>query len=186
MNNQSLENDNNAERLFIAKQQLRALTQGSTNNDASKTGRLLFNDLVYCACSPNSVVAKKMLNIINQHPDLAQQFAWVLNKLSFTQSQAQVAASSDLQIETRSNDTFELSIKQDKLNVQQAYITLKIKSDLPNNSQGLYLHLLRDKQFLVLHFPELIENKTQLVIDKDSQSYALLCHSETHIFIQQD
>jgi hypothetical protein len=185
MDSQNLEPGSNTENLFIAKQQLRLLTQSLPREKTSKTTRPLFNDLVYCACRPNSVSAKKTLGLINQQADLAQQFAWVLNKLSFTQSGAQVAASSEMEIEERSNDKFEIRIKQDRLMPNQAYITLKIKSDLPNTQQGLYLHLLRDNQFFVLHFPELIDSKTQLVVDKDSQSYALLCHVETQIFIQQ-
>lgn len=208
MDSQDKEPSSNTETLFVAKQQLRILTQGqmsetyfenqgglhsksSIDNGVeekakTQTKRPLFNDLVYCACRPNANPAKKTLDLINQNADLAQQFARVLRSLSLARSGAQVAASSQSDIEERSNDKFELRIKQDRLNTKQAYILLKLKSDLPNTEQGLYLHLLRDNQFFVLHFPELFDNKTQVVIDKSSQIYALLCHAETQIFIQQN
>ena len=183
MDSQNLEPGKTTESLFVAKQQLRVLT-GRVPTDISQT-RPLFNDLVYCACRPQSILAKKTLSLINQQDELAQQFAWILNKLSYSHSDAQVAASTQTAIEHRSNDKFEIRIKQDKLNSNQAYIILTLKSDIPNTEQGLYLHLLLNNKFFVLHFPELFDNQTQLVIDKDSQTYALLCHAETQIFIQQ-
>ncbi len=183
MDSQNFESGNTTESLFVAKQQLRVLTD-SVPSDISQT-RPLFNDLVYCACRPQSRLAKKTLSVINQQHELAQQFAWILNKLSHSHSDAQVAASTQTAIAHRSNDKFEIRIKQDKLNTNQAYITLKLKSDIPSSEQGLFLHLLQNNQFFVLHFPELFDNQTQIVIDKDSQTYALLCHAETQIFIQQ-
>jgi hypothetical protein len=182
------------ESVFVAKQQLRSLNESTSETAEQKQGtpRLLFNDLVYCACCPNTSKSQLLLARINESLPLRAQYRWVLEKVSMSISDVQIAASTNTAISYRETDVFSLNLKADPLQSAQMYVVLTLKDAAlaqyrPSDSAtmpAVFLHCLRHDEFRVLTFPEFTQGRTQCLIETTSDIYDILSDEETQIFLQ--
>lgn len=166
--------------LFAARAQHQAIM---TSRLASS--RLLFNDIVRCACYPAREHSKQTLQVINQHLSYRAQYRWVLNELSQSVSQQQAAASSaDTKIRRRSAG-FTLFVDEDTQNPQQAFATLELTlADEAQHDEGVYLHCHYQEKFYIVAFMQPIANKrTQLLLQTDSLEYQLLTDASTAMYL---
>ncbi|WP_339721985.1 hypothetical protein [uncultured Paraglaciecola sp.] len=171
------------EQLFTAKTLYRELhQQSSEQTQLSKS--LVFNDLVQLAQANPKIDEKRVMQQINQSLTLRRQYMQLLQRMAFAISPVQAAASSQTAISSRKSAEFELLFKRDKQFSGQVYVILKIPHTAEkHHNQGVRVNCCSDKVISSLHFPPIVDGKTQLLMEESDQKFINMFDAEFAIYL---
>jgi hypothetical protein len=184
--------------IFVIRQQYRQLTRSALETQVEENAafnaqtvraskkRVSFAELVQCACFPMSKKSKQLMLVIVKNVSLFTQYEWILQRMSIAISAEQVAASSNEQVMSRTNDNFDLQIKPDKSNNTQVHVLLSLKSMQSGHSaysKGIFLHCMQGDLFKVIHFENIMDGQAQIVIEQDSAMYNLITSPNTKLYL---
>lgn len=171
------------ERLFTAKTLYRELHQFMPEQH-NKAKSLVFNDLVQLAQGNPKIDAQQLMQQINQSIPLRRQYIQLLQKLAFATSPVQAAASSATEISSRKSAEFELLFKRDKQFSGQVYVILKIPHSIEkHNNQGVQVNCCSDKFIFSIHFPPIVDGKTQLLMEESDQNFINMFDADFAIYL---
>jgi hypothetical protein len=171
------------EQLFMAKTLYRELHQRTP--EQLKSGKSwVFNDLVQLAQGNPKINAQLIMQQINQSLPLRRQYMQLLQKLAFASSPVQAAASSVAEISSRKSAEFELLFKHDKQFSGQVYVILKIPHSIEkHNNQGVRVNCCSDELISTIHFPPIVDGKTQLLMEESDQKFLNMFDAEFAIYL---
>jgi len=184
--------------IFVIRQQYRQLKRSALDNQVEENSaanaksirgpnkRVSFAELVQCACFPSSSRSKQLMLVIAKNVSLFTQYEWILQRMSIAVSAEQVAASTNEQVMSRTNDNFDLQIKPDKSNNTQAHVLLSLKTMQSGHSaysKGIFLHCMQGDLFKVIHFENVMDGQAQIVIEQDSAAYNLITSPNTKLYL---
>jgi hypothetical protein len=172
--------------IFAVKQQVRGLTNKKREEGDNKQRAVSFNDLVHCACFPESISNQKAMKEIGRCPSLLLQYEWVLQKMSVAFDEAQVAASSDKLITKRNTEQFTLEIKPDNSNHEQVYLLLSLEASMIESSEyenGLFLNCILNDELTVVCFKHVIDGQAQIVLEKNGKIFTMLSDANTKLYL---
>ena len=171
------------EQLFTAKTLYRELHQYSAQpNDSAKA--LVFNDLVQLVQGNPKIDAQQLMQQINRSIPLRRQYMQLLQQLAFATSPVQAAASSIAEISSRKTTEFELLFKRDKQFSGQVYVILKIPHCMEkHHNQGVRVNCCSDKLISSIHFPAIVDGKTQLLMEESDQKFINMFDAEFAIYL---
>jgi hypothetical protein len=171
------------EQLFTAKTLYRELHQQSPEQHNSGKS-WVFNDLVQLAQGHPKIDVQQLMQHINQSLPMRRQYMQLLQKLSFATSPLQAAASSATEISSRKSAEFELLFKRDKQFSGQVYVILKIPhSKEKHHNQGVRMNCCSDKFISSIHFPPIVDGKTQLLMEESDQKFINMFDAEFAIYL---
>ena len=166
------------EKVFVAKSLYRELQQGS---DIS---HLVFNDMVQLVQGNPNLDDKKVMAQINQSLPLRRQYMQLLKQFSFAYSPAQAAASSSDKVTQRLSDGFELLYKEDKQFSGQVYVILKIDNPKEKHINiGVNVNCCYQNEIVSVHFPNVSDGKTQILMDASDLRFQQLFDPEIEIYL---
>ncbi|MBU3003121.1 hypothetical protein [Paraglaciecola arctica] len=171
------------EQIFTAKNLYRELHQPLTEAN-QETSSLVFNDLVQLAQGNPNIDEKTVMHKVNQSLTLRRHYMQLLQTLAFAVSPLQAAASSDTQISSRKTPQFELLFKRDKQFSGQVYVILKIPHSAQNHhNQGVRVNCCSENLISSLHFPPIVDGKTQLLMEESDQKFINMFDTEFAIYL---
>jgi len=171
------------EQLFTAKTLYRELHQQqlAQNNDGKF---LLFNDLIQLVLGNPKVDAQQLMQHVNQSLVLRRQYMQLLQKVAFASSPVQAAASSATEISSRKTTEFELLFKRDKQFSGQVYVILKIPHPIEkHHNQGVRVNCCSEQLISAIHFPSIVDGKTQLLMEESDQRFINMFDAEFAIYL---
>jgi hypothetical protein len=178
------------EQLFTVKTLYRELHQPLPEQyeqaqDQNNTGKpVLFNDLVQLAQGKPKIDTQQVMQHINQSLPLRRQYMQLLQKLAFATSPIQAAASSATQISHRKSAEFELLFKRDKQFSGQVYVILKIPHSIEKHlNQGVRVNCCSNDLISSIHFPPIVDGKTQLLMEESDQKFIHMFDAEFAIYL---
>ena len=181
------------EQLFTAKTLYRELHQQlpelrETSNKKPEQGNngqsLVFNDLVQLAQDNPQINALRVMQHINQSIPLRRQYMQLLQKVAFATSPVQAAASSTTEISSRQSAEFELLFKEDKQFSGQVYVILKIThSTEKHQNYGVRVNCCCDELVSSIHFPPIVDGKTQLLMEESDQKFINMFDAKFAIYL---
>ncbi len=179
------------EPLFISKAMLNELTMPvimpviNEGNAKSKSVKALtYNDMVKSITGNTGIDKAWLMHSVNQSLPLRSAYKKLLQQLSFSCSEQQVAASSDEEFASRSTDYFTVDFKRDKTFKQQVYVLLSIINPLARHiNQPIELHIVDENSVNQLSFSALVDGKSQQILDIDDTSMVSLLNSNSELFI---
>jgi len=171
------------EQVFTAKALYRELHQHPP--EQSHSGKSwLFNDLVQLAQGNPKIDGHQLIQHINQSLPLRRQYMQLLQKLAFASSPVQAAASSKTEISSRKSAEFELLFKRDKQFSGQVYVILKIPHSIEkHHNQGVRVNCCSDNLISTMHFPPIVDGKTQLLMEESDQKFINMFDAEFAIYL---
>jgi hypothetical protein len=171
------------EQLFTGKTLYRELHQYTP--EQSSTGKpVLFNDLVQLAQGNLQIDGQLVMQQINQSIPLRRQYIQLLQTLAFASSPVQAAASSVTEINSRKSAEFELLFKRDAQFLDQVYVILKIPHSIEkHHNQGVRVNCCSDKIISSIHFPPIVDGKTQLLMEESDQRFINMFDTEFAIYL---
>jgi hypothetical protein len=144
----------------------------------------VFNDLVQLALGNPKVDAQQVMQHINQSLPLRRQYVQLLQKLAFATSPVQAAASSATEISSRKSAEFELLFKRDKQFSGQVYVVLKIPHSIEkHHNQGVRVNCCSEDLISSIHFPPIVDGKTQLLMEESDQKFIHMFDTEFAIYL---
>jgi hypothetical protein len=144
----------------------------------------VFNDLVQLAQGNPKIDAQQLMQQINQSIPLRRQYMQLLQKLAFATSPLQAAASSATIISSRKSAEFELLYKRDKEFSGQVYVILKIPHPIEkHHNQGVRVNCCSDELISSMHFPAIVDGKTQLLMEESDQKFINMFDAEFAIYL---
>jgi hypothetical protein len=144
----------------------------------------VFNDLVQLALGNPKVDAQQVMQHINQSLPLRRQYVQLLQKLAFATSPVQAAASSATEISSRKSAEFELLFKRDKQFSGQVYVILKIPHSIEkHHNQGVRVNCCSEDLISTIHFPPIVDGKTQLLMEESDQKFIHMFDTEFAIYL---
>jgi hypothetical protein len=144
----------------------------------------VFNDLVQLALSNPKIDAQQIMQHINQSLPLRRQYMQLLQKLAFATSPVQAAASSATEISSRKSAEFKLLFKRDKQFSGQVYVILKIPhSTEKHHNQGVRVNCCSEDLISSIHFPPIVDGKTQLLMEESDQKFIHMFDTEFAIYL---
>ena len=171
------------EQLFTAKTLHRELNQ-HTPEQLSTGKPLLLNDLVQLAQGNPQIDGQQVMQQINQSLPMRRQYMQLLQKLAFANSPVQSAASSVTEITSRKSAEFELLFKRDQQFSGQVYVILKIPHSIEkHHNQGVHVNCCSDKLISSIHFPPIVDGKTQLLMEESDQKFINMFDAEFAIYL---
>jgi hypothetical protein len=171
------------EQLFTAKTLYRELHQHEPEQPNSAKP-LVFNDLVQLALGNPNIAAQQVMQHINQSLPLRRQYMQLLQKLAFATSPVQAAASSATEISSRKSAEFELLFKRDKQFSGQVYVILKIPHSIEkHHNQGVRVNCCSEDLISSIHFPPIVDGKTQLLMEESDQKFIHMFDTEFAIYL---
>ncbi|MEP1444622.1 MAG: hypothetical protein ABJK37_00735 [Paraglaciecola sp.] len=175
--------DHLKEQIFTAKNLYRELHQPLSEVN-QETNSLVFNDLVQLAQGNPKIDEKSIMRQVNQSLTLRRQYMLLLQSIAFAISPVQAAASSDTQISSRKTPQFELLFKRDKQFSGQVYVILKIPHSAQNHhNKGVRVNCCSEKLISSLHFPPIVDGKTQLLMEESDQKFINMFDTEFAIYL---
>ena len=173
------------EHLFTAKTLYRELHQQEQeiehHNDAKC---LVFNDLVQLAQDNPKINTQQIIQQINQSLTLRRQYMQLCQKLAFAISPIQAAASSVDKTNSRRSAEFELFFKRDKQFFGQVYVILKIPHSIDkHHNQVVRVNCCSDQLVSTVHFPPIVDGKTQLLMETSDQNFINMFDTEFAIYL---
>ena len=171
------------EQLFTAKTLYRELHQHTPEQNVNGKS-WVFNDLVQLAQGNPKIDAQQLMQQINQSLPLRRQYMQLLQTLAFATSPLQAAASSASEINSRKSAEFELLFKRDKQFSEQVYVILKIPHSIEkHHNQGVRVNCCSDKLISSIHFPPIVDGKTQLLMEESDQKFINMFDAEFAIYL---
>lgn len=171
------------EQLFTAKTLYRELHQSTPEQQTHNTV-WVFNDLVQLAQGNPNIDAQRLMQHINQSLPLRRQYMQVLQQLAFATSPLQAAASSTTEISSRKSAEFELLFKRDKQFSAQVYVILKIPHSIEkHHNEGVRVNCCSDNFISSIHFPPIVDGKTQLLMEESDQKFINMFDAEFAIYL---
>jgi hypothetical protein len=171
------------EQLFTAKTLYRELHQHMDEQDQSGKS-LVFNDLVQLAQGNPKIDTPQLMQQINQSLPLRRQYMQLLQKVAFATSPVQAAASSVTEISSRRSAEFELIFKRDKQFSDQVYVILKIPHSIEKHyNQGVRVNCCSDELISSIHFPPIVDGKTQLLMEESDKLFINMFDTEFAIYL---
>jgi hypothetical protein len=156
--------------------------QGFEQQNSDKSW--VFNDLVQLALSNPRIDTQQVMQHINQSLPLRRQYMQLLQKLAFATSPVQAAASSATEISNRKSAEFELLFKRDKQFLGQVYVILKIPhSTEKHQNQGVRVNCCSEDLISTIHFPPIVDGKTQLLMEELDQKFIHMFDTEFAIYL---
>mgnify|MGYP006114969981 FL=1 len=153
-------------------------------SEHNNTQSWVFNDLVQLAQGNPKVDAQQLMQQINQSLTLRRQYMQLLQKVAFANSPVQAAASSATQISSRQSAEFELLFKRDKQFAGQVYVILKIPHPKEkHNNQGVGVNCCSEEFISSIHFPPIVDGKTQLLMEESDQKFINMFDAEFAIYL---
>jgi hypothetical protein len=175
------------EQLFSAKTLYRELHQPLPERQElsyNPATSWVFNDLVQLAQGNPKIDAQIFMQQINQSIPLRRQYMQLLQKVAFANSPVQAAASSVTEISSRQSAEFELLFKRDKQFSGQVYVILKIPHPKEkHNNQGVRVNCCSDELISSIHFPPIVDGKTQLLMEESDQKFINMFDAEFAIYL---
>ena len=180
------------EQLFTAKTLYRELHEQLPEQHLPEQGLeqphsakpLVFNDVVQLALGNPNIDAQQVMQHINQSLPLRRQYMQLLQKLAFATSPVQAAASSATEISSRKSAEFELLFKRDKQFSGQVYVILKIPHSIQkHHNQGVRVNCCSEKLVSSIHFPPIVDGKTQLLMEESDQKFIHMFDAEFAIYL---
>jgi hypothetical protein len=178
------------EQLFTAKTLYRELHQPLPEQyeqaqDQHNTGKpVLFNDLVQLAQGTPKIDAPQLIQHILQSLTVRRQYMQLLQKLAFATSPVQAAASSVTEISHRKSAEFELVFKRDKQFSGQVYVILKIPHSIEkHHNHGVRVNCCSIDLISSIHFPPIVDGKTQLLMEESDQKFIHMFDAEFAIYL---
>ena len=171
------------EQLFTAKALYSELHQQlpEQHNNAKQW---VFNDLVQLAQGNPKIDTQQLMQHINQSLPMRRHYMQLLQKLAFAISPVQAAASSIAEISSRKTAEFELLFKRDKQFSGQVYVILKIPHSIEkHNNQGVRVNCCSDELISSIHFPAIVDGKTQLLMEESDQKFINMFDAEFAIYL---
>ena len=172
------------EQLFTAKTLYRELHQAQHSNAKA----WVFNDLVQLTQGNPKVDGQQLMQHINQSLTLRRQYMQLLQQLAFATSPVQAAASSATssaaRIISRKSAEFELLFKPDKQFSGQVYVILKIPHSIEkHHNQGVRINCCSNELISSIHFPPIVDGKTQLLMEESDQKFINMFDAEFAIYL---
>jgi hypothetical protein len=128
--------------------------------------------------------AQPLMQQINQSIPLRRQYMQLIQKLAFATSPLQAAASSTNEISSRQSAEFELLFKRDKEFYGQVYVILKIPHPIEkHHNQGVRVNCCSEKLISSIHFPPIVDGKTQLLMEESDQKFINMFDAEFAIYL---
>lgn len=156
--------------------------QGSEQHNDTKTW--VFNDLVQLVQGNPKIDAPQLMQHINQSLTLRRQYMQLLQKLAFATSPMQAAASSATPINNRKSAEFELLFKHDKQFSGQVYVILKIPHSIEkHHNHGVRVNCCSNDLISSIHFPPIVDGKTQLLMEESDQKFINMFDAEFAIYL---
>jgi hypothetical protein len=144
----------------------------------------VFNDLVQLAQGNPKIDAQQLMQQINQTIPLRRQYMQLLQTVAFATSPLQAAASSVTEISSRQSAEFELLFKRDKQFFGQVYVILKIPHPIEkHHNQGVRVNCCSDDLISSIHFPPIVDGKTQLLMEESDQKFINMFDTEFAIYL---
>ncbi|MFT5837977.1 MAG: hypothetical protein ACI9UT_000468 [Flavobacteriales bacterium] len=175
------------EQLFSAKTLYRELHQPlpkRQNLSHNHAKSWVFNDLVQLAQGHPKIDAQMLIQQINQFIPLRRQYMQILQKVAFANSPVQAAASSVTEISSRQSAEFELLFKRDKQFSGQVYVILKIPHPIEkHHNQGVRVNCCSDELISSIHFPPIVDGKTQLLMEESNQKFINMFDADFAIYL---
>jgi hypothetical protein len=175
------------EQLFTAKTLYRELHQSlPERQDLSNTDAKswVFNDLIQLAQGNPKIDAQKLMQQINKSIPLRRQYIQLLQKVAFANSPMQAAASSVTEISSRQSAEFELLFKRDKQFSGQVYVILRIPHPKEKHyNEGVRVNCCSDELISSIHFPPIVDGKTQLLMEESDQKFINMFDAEFAIYL---
>ena len=171
--------------VYIVRQQYRQLSSFSREK-RQHVRKVSFAELVQCACFPLLEKSRKIISEVQADAGLYAQYEWILHKMSFALSLEQVAASTDSQVMSRTTNEFELQVKTDRSNNNQAHLVLRLKQENLASSayaKGVFLHCLAGGELTVIHFENVIEGQAQTIVELTSSAYKLVTCPNSKLYL---
>ncbi|SFD43548.1 hypothetical protein [Pseudoalteromonas denitrificans] len=167
-----------AEKIYIANDQFEQIQQAK--NDTV----VLFGEIFTYIFSHNQIENKKVELAIKQNLNVRKQYLKLLEQYQFSFSDLQAAASSEKELKERVGKGFSLKFKVSKKHVEQVYVILTIEhSATHHHTKKIILHIQLDNTVKKIEFMALIEGRSQLVMDKNSEEFELLSNANAKIFL---
>ena len=171
------------EKLFTAKTLYRELHQ-QERAQYDNTKSILFNDLVQLAQGNLKIDTQQVIQQINQSLTLRRQYMQLLQQLAFANSPVQAAASSVDKINSRGSAEFELLFKPDKQFSGQVYVILKIPHSIEKYyNLGVQVNCCSDSLISTVHFPPIVDGKTQLLMEESDYKFINMFDAEFAIYL---
>jgi hypothetical protein len=173
------------EQLFTAKTLYRELHQAPEQQAQHNNAKAwVFNDLVQLTQGNPKVDAQQLMQHINQSLTLRRQYMQLLQQLAFAISPVQAAASSAARISSRKSAEFELLFKPDKQFSGQVYVILKIPHSIEkHHNQGVRVNCCSGELISSIHFPPIVDGKTQLLMEESDQKFINMFDAEFAIYL---
>ena len=176
------------EQLFTAKTLYRELHQHTPEQQELAPHKIpkswVFNDLVQLAQGHPKIDAQPLMQQINQSIPLRRQYIQLLHKVAFATSPLQAAASSVIEISSRKSAEFELLFKRDKQFSGQVYVILKIPHSIEkHHNQGVRMNCCSEELISSIHFPPIVDGKTQLIMEESDQKFINMFDAEFAIYL---
>jgi hypothetical protein len=144
----------------------------------------VFNDLVQLALGNPKIDAQQVMQHINQSLPLRRQYMQLLQKLAFATSPVQAAASSATEISSRKSAEFELLFKRDTQFLGQVYVILKIPHSIEkHHNRGVRVNCCSEDLISSIHFPPIVDGKTQLLMEESDQKFIHMFDTEFAIYL---
>ena len=133
---------------------------------------MLFNDLFQLAQGNPNIDAKWAMQQINQSLTWRREYIQLLQRLAFSTSPIQAAASSAAISNTRKSAEFELLFKPDPQFSGQVYVIVKIPHPTEkHHNQGVQITCCSDKIISRVQFGPIVDGKTQLLMEESEQEF---------------
>ena len=177
------------EQLFTAKTLYRELHQAPEQQAQHSNAKAwVFNDLVQLTQGNPKVDGQQLMQHINQSLTLRRQYMQLLQQLAFATSPVQAAASSATssaaRIISRKSAEFELLFKPDKQFSGQVYVILKIPHSIEkHHNQGVRINCCSNELISSIHFPPIVDGKTQLLMEESDQKFINMFDAEFAIYL---
>ncbi|PAJ75171.1 hypothetical protein CJF42_06685 [Pseudoalteromonas sp. NBT06-2] len=177
-NNQQPCNNSLAEQIYVANQHVKQIHETQSHSV------VLFGDLFAYIFAKDKTNTLKVELAIKQKLNIRKQYLQLLEQYQFSISDYQAAASSEHDLNERFGEGFNLKFKATKKHVDQIYVILMIEHSAEHHqSDEVILHCQLNKQFKRVQFPNLIDGKSQLILEQDSKEYQLLSDPNAKIFL---
>jgi len=177
-NNLHHDEHNLAEQVYIANQHIKQIQETKTRSV------VLFGDLFAYIFAKDKTNTSKVELAIKQNLNTRKQYLRLLEQYQFSISDYQAAASSEHDLNERFGEGFTLKFKATKKHVDQIYVILMIEhSAAHHQSDEVILHCQLNEQVKRVQFPNLIDGRSQLILELDSEEYQLLSNQNAKIFL---
>jgi len=179
MNSEQQPSDNSlAEKVYVANQHIKQIQE--TQNSSV----VLFGDLFAYIFAKDKTNTLKVELAIKQNLNTRKQYLRLLEQYQFSISDYQAAASSEHDLNERFGEGFTLKFKATKKHIDQIYVILIIEHSAEHHQlDEIILHCQLNEQVKRVQFPNLIDGRSQLILELDSEEYQLLSNQNAKIFL---